>query len=113
MSVTKEQIIKGIVSYADKEIMPVVSTPAKWAIGTAMTMALNDKGKIDVLLNSPVIKMLGIENEDGTYDIDKLYKAMKETAEKYGKMSISYPVVGTLTFSSQDVELLKKYIEEA
>ena len=70
----------------------------------------------DIVVNlqgNQVMKMLGIIDDEGMFDIDMLARYMRESADKYGKAIISIPILGEMSFSSQDVETLKNYITRA
>lgn len=109
--VTKEQFIIGILTYADQEIMPHLPTIGKWGMGTMMVLAESrTESIIDSLVNNPLAKSLGVVNDDGLIDCDELAKALCSSAHKYGKVQMVIPVIGTLTFSEEDVLVVKRYI---
>lgn len=109
--IAPEQFMEGILRYADKEIIPHLSTAGKWIAGTYVVMASSKyQTLINLLQDSPMIKPLGVFNAEGMIDEKSLFTALKESANKYGKMTISIPVVGTLTFSADDVAVLEKCI---
>lgn len=106
--VNEQQIVAGIVKYIDTQVMPVVDTKSKWMIGTAITM-LAKSPKANEMVKQ--LSLFGIE-QDGMYDIDALADGLLENAKKYGKMTISFPIIGSMTFNEMDVELIRKMINE-
>lgn len=111
MNYSAEQVINGLISYADNEVMGKLPTTGKWFMGTGIALASNKVSNVvDAMIDNTIVKMLGIVDEDRNIDVDTLISAMKESAEKYGKLTVNVPLVGNLTFSSDDVERLKNYI---
>lgn len=107
MLYTKEQVLNGIASYLDDEVMSKLPTHGKWIMGTAIALS---RDNISEILNNPYIKMLGIVNADGLWDVDKLASALKATAERYGNIQLDLPIIGRLTFSAEDVDLMRRHI---
>lgn len=109
--VTKEQFINGILVYAEKEVIPALPTIGKWGIGAGIILAKNQADTIITnLANNNIVKTLGVVNDSGEIDVERLAYALKQSAEQYGNVQINVPVVGTLTFTSSDIEKLKHYI---
>lgn len=106
-----DQVINGLIKYADAEIMGKLPTTGKWIAGTAIGIASNRANQIvDVLKENTIVRMLGIIDEKGDIDVDTLINAMKESANKYGKLTVDVPMIGRLTFSSSDVDMLRNYM---
>lgn len=111
MNHTPEQVINGLISYADNEIMNKLPTSGKWIMGTAIGLASNKVSNVvDSLVNNSIVKMMGIVDDDGRIDTEALIEAMKMSADKYGKITFDVPMVGKLTFSSADIDSLRTYI---
>lgn len=109
--VNKEQFKNGFLKYIDSEIIPRLPTTGKWGIGTAIILATSNYDSIyERLVNNEIVRTLGIVNDDKCIDLDRLADAMKVSASKYGKMQISVPIVGTMYFSSEDVDKLRNCI---
>ena len=107
-----EQIVNGIINYADSEVMHKLPTTGKWVIGTAIGIASNKASKIiDNLKSNPIVVALDIIDENGNIDVDTVLQAMKQSADHYGNVSLEVPMVGKLTFSSSDIDMLKSYIQ--
>lgn len=110
--VTKDQIVNGLVQYIDNEIMPYLSTSGKWVLGSAVTLSLQNVDEIyRYICNTPYFKMIKVVDNNGLIDFCKLCNALKDNASKYGKLQKQIPLIGTLTFSDQDVEKLRQYVD--
>lgn len=110
--VNKDQVVTGLVKYIDNEVMPYLATSGKWILGSAVTLSMQN---IDDIYNSicqnQYLKLLKIVDQNGMIDSYKMTQALKENAQKYGKLQMSLPLIGTLTFSDQDIDKLRQYIE--
>lgn len=111
MKLNAEQVMNGLINYADHEVMNKLPTAGKWVAGTAISLATSRVPQaIDSLRENVVVKMLGIIDDDGMIDVDGLIAAMKSSADRYGNISVDVPMVGKLTFSSADVDSLATYM---
>lgn len=112
MKVDANKLINGIVNYADNEVINNLPTSGKWLLGAGMgimTAKVNDM--VDSLLNNAMIKTMGIVDDEGMFDIDLIASNLRNSASKYGRMTIQIPLVGNLTFSESDIDSLRSYIE--
>lgn len=110
MLYTKEQVMNGIISYIDNEIMPHMPTLNKIVIGTGMVLAIKNS---ETILNNAINtygKILGVVNGEGLIDVDTLADALRENAKKYGSVQINLPMASTITFKSDDIDILRRYI---
>lgn len=105
-----DEIQKAIAAYVDQEVMPSLPTHAKWLVGTYVVSMNLDSSKIHKLLSNPVLSPLDIE-KDGMYDLDTLLDNLEQNAEKYGKMELSLPIVGTMKFGSEDIHKLHELLK--
>lgn len=109
--VDKEQFIQGILTFIDEEIIPQLPASGKWGLGTFLVLATSKYEQIfDSLVNNDFVKMLEITDGDNV-DIKRLSEALKKSASKYGKLTITLPVIGSLIFSADDVDKLEHYID--
>lgn len=109
--VSREQLLTGVLAYLDQYVIPVLPTSGKWAIGTLIVLI---SGRFNQLLNdlmaNPVISSLGIFNPDGTINSDSLFTAIRTSADKYGALTITVPVIGTLSFNADDISNLQRCV---
>lgn len=110
---TIEQIKRGAARYLDEEFTKKITGWQRWVIGAGGAMALEN---LDAMLPSlrahPVVKALGIFDETGTVDLDRVYAYVRAEAQK-GPVTFSTPLLGAVTLNSQDVEKLYNCITQA
>lgn len=70
------------------------------------------KSRILALKDHPAVQMMGIMDEDGNIDLDRLYNAARTRVDGK-KIPWNIPVIGELKFDVNDVDRLYKYIQEA
>lgn len=109
--VSKTQFINGVIDYIDNEMMPHLPTSGKWSMGAMVILAKNrSENMLDSLVANPLFETLGVV-KDEKIDIDLLTDALKESASKYGKLTLNIPTVGVLSFTSSDVDSIKSFIK--
>lgn len=111
--VTIDQAMRGAAKFADNEIIPHL--PMGKGIGAGIALALiMDGGKTQLLKlrENPAVQMMGIMDEDGNIDLDRLYNAARSRVDGK-KIPLTIPVIGELRFDVNDVDRLYKYIQEA
>lgn len=109
MVVGVNQIQTGVINFIENEI-------AKKAVGLQkfatyfFTIAYADKVTtlITGLQDNPMIKPLGIFNENGNVDLDKLYNFAKGAIQKSGQFTVA-----GIIFNETDVDKLYEYIKRA
>ena len=99
--VTIDQAMRGVAQYADKESIPHLPTGKD-----------GGKSRILALKDHPAVQMMGIMDEDGNIDLDRLYNAARTRVDGK-KIPWDIPVIGELKFDVNDVDRLYKYIQEA
>lgn len=106
--VHKSNIIPGLSKFIDSDILsqyPPTSVKRIVGAGAAALFLKNNESKIYSLLNS-----LGIAKEDNMIDIESARDILKSEISKAGFMRISFPVIGDVDFTSEDIDTLYKYI---
>lgn len=117
MTVTKQQIINGVVKYAKNEIInKIIDKPLKMIIATCISMMEVNPSVADVVFNNPMVCAILNEN-DGMYDIDGLIEVIGKTMDEYGDFPVKIPAIKfispsekELTFGAGDIRKLKDYI---
>ncbi len=125
MRIDKNKIINGFVSYVENEVIPkMADDKATQIIISIMVNTLKTNTKqIDKILENEMVKS-AIKHEviDGkeTYDIDGIIALAQSSVSKYGYFPITLPAVPFISptekqfkFNSDDIEMLRTYIEEA
>lgn len=111
--VTIDQAMRGAAKYADNEIIPHL--PAGKGIGAGIALALimdGGKSRILALKDHPAVQMMGIMDEDGNIDLDRLYNAARPRFDGQ-KLPVTVPIIGELRFDVGDLDKLYRYIQEA
>ena len=105
-------IEKGLARFVDYEIMSNVPNGSwqKLVAGTAVALGIKNLGTTLMgYKDNPLIKMLGLWDEHGEIDIDSVAEALKSNIGESG-MRIEIPLIGYVTFHTDDVDTLKRYI---
>ena len=121
MRATKDQIIQGIASYVETDVIPKLDDVGlKIVIDIAIQAMKANKKLADSILNShPILKVMLKEDESGTFDVDEVLGYVINSMKKYGpysiiidKIPILSPTEKTLTFTDADVRGIKKLINK-
>lgn len=121
MRVTKQQIINGIVSYIESEVIPQVDDRSTKIIASVAIKSIQANTRLqDMVFANPVIKAFLVENESETYEIDELFRVLTESIDQYGSFPIEIPPiplispsVKTLSFDESDIAEIKRRIERS
>ena len=109
MKVTADQMAEGLARYIDGELVPKAPGLRKWMLGMAGGYA--GKMVLDkVNQNRALLESIGIMTPDGTIDMDRLYTQMRAVADNSGPVTEHIPMMGDITFSSDDIDKLYHYI---
>ena len=111
--VTIDQAMRGVAKFADNEIIPHLPTGKGIGAGIALALIMDGgKSRILALREHPVVQMMGVMDEEGNIDLDRLYNAARARVDGK-KIPLPIPVIGELRFDVNDVDKLYKYIQEA
>lgn len=109
--ITIDQAMRGVMRFADAEIGPHLPTGKAIGLGVALSLiAEGGKEQLLTLRENPVVQMMGVMDEAGNINIDRLYNAARPKFEQ--KLPVSIPFIGDLTFDQNDVDKLYRYIKE-
>ncbi len=111
--VTIDQVMRGVMRFADTEIGPHLPTGKAIALGVALSLvAEGGKQQLLALRETPLIKTMGVMDESGNLDLDRLYNAARPRLDGQ-KLPVTLPLIGELRFDANDLDKLYKYIQEA
>ncbi len=111
--VTLEQIKQGAARYVDEEFTARLTGWQKWAVGAGAAMALgNLDANLAALRAHPAVKALGVFDEAGNVDLDKIYTCLKTEAAK-GPVTTAIPLIGDVTLNEADVDKLYTLIKQS
>lgn len=111
--VTLEQVKAGLAKYIDKEMLPHLNGFAKIGLGAYSALAMSNLGAVLMKYkDAPAVSILGVIDEEGNVDIDKLYDAVIPVVANE-KLSFDIPVIGRYTINRMDIEKIYGYIKES
>lgn len=125
MRVEKQKIINGFVSYVDCEIVPKITNDKAMQIiiSVGANTLRGNPAAADKLFNNGIVAAVAkhevVDGKD-TYDLDGMFSLVEGGIAKHGYFPITLPAIPfvsptekELKFSSEDIAMLKTYIEEA
>ena len=113
--VTINQMEAGAAKYIDAEIAPRIPTnipngQLKKAVFLAGATYVIHKN-IQQYAAHPMLAQLGAMDEDGNIDLDGILDAARNAVPDTG-LKVNVPILGDLTFYTEDLERLAAYIKE-
>lgn len=117
--VTIGQIKKGLASFVDAEILPAIpaGTLKRTLIGAGVGLYLANLEKaLTGLSENALVAALGVVDEHGNVDIDKLAEELKKNMPSEG-VKINLDVMGVhlgdMTLHQSDIDTLRHHITSA
>jgi hypothetical protein len=107
-----EKVLNGIIKYLNKEIYCNMNDWQEVISRVAVGRVIGNPNLKQELINNTYVKTFGIMDSNGMVDIDNLMKDLKNQIEQKGKITFSLPLLGTFTFTPEDVEKLHQTILE-
>jgi hypothetical protein len=105
------QVVSGIQSYVDSEIIQKINGWQRWIIATGISLMLEKSSNIfNSLKSNELVKMLELIDDDDRIDVDTIYRELKKQAER-GAITLDLPMLGAVTFTSTDVDRLYSLIQ--
>lgn len=122
MRVTRNQIVNGLASYVQQEIMSRMDDDRAlkilFSIGVNAIKA-NDR-LIDKYLSNDIVRALIDDDGSGNYDIERLMDWIKSSVEEYGAFPVIVPPIPlvspreiTLKLGPSDIVAIQRQIESA
>ena len=113
--VSIKQIEQGAVRYIDNEIAPKIPTNIPNGqikkIAAVAGAAYAVKHGLEKVTAHPALAAIGAVNGDGEVDLDGIAEMVRAQIPKEG-FKVTVPILGDLTFFTEDVERLVTYIKE-
>jgi hypothetical protein len=107
-----EKVIDGLSKYIDREIYGKMTDMQEIVARVFVGRIINNtEGVKKALIENGYIRTFGIIGEDGMVDIDTLAKDVKREIERKGKLVVSIPMFGKMTFTPEDVDVILNYIK--
>lgn len=120
--ITSEQLVKGIMSYLNTEIIPCIEDPFTKIVLKTMTITAESKMPaykkvVDDLLTNPFVKELVEVDNTGTFEVETLIDSLRKAVNECGELTIKVPPVPLISpeekvlgFNSTDISKLKQYL---
>ena len=122
MRATKNQIVNGIVSYIQQEVLPRMEDDRALQIVfsvAAHAVKANDK-LIDAIFDNGIVKALLDDDGSGKYDISGIMDSVRESVEQYGSFPVTVPPIPlispreiTIKLNAADISAIRRKIEAA
>ena len=104
------QVVNGVTRYIDDEIIPKLEGWSKLGMAIVLSGAVKRGDTlVEQIKAIPVVKMIGIVDDENRVDIETIYKELKKQLEKE-PISMVLPGVGKVTFTHQDADKLYTHI---
>jgi hypothetical protein len=107
-----ETVIDGIAKYIDREIYTgmndIQELMARVVVGR---MIDNTEAIKEALVSNGIIRTFGIIDSEGMVDVDSLARDVKREIERKGKLVITLPMFGKMTFMPEDVDAIYRCIK--
>jgi hypothetical protein len=108
-----EKVKRGVARYVDDELVGKMSGWQRWVIGAGFAMYLeNFSSNMQKLKEHPVVKSLGLMDDNGNIAVERMYQHIKMQAQK-GPVTLEIPAVGSVTLHDSDVDKLYTLIMQA
>ena len=112
MNVSLDQVKRGVVRYINDKMLPQLTGGKKIALGAYATLAVDGAEKeLQKWLKHPAIAMLGIQDEAGLLNMDRIRGAVMPMMETE-KLELPLPLIGTFKLDRNDIDQLMQYIQE-
>lgn len=109
---TIDQIMRALSRFADNEVLPRLPTGKGIAAGIALALVMEGgRDKLLALREHPVVQMMGVMDESGNVDVEKLYSVARPKLDGK-KLPVSVPIIGELRFDVNDLDRLYSVVQE-
>lgn len=109
MVISLNQIQLGVVAFVENEVAVKAVGLAKFMYYGAGFLLTNQMEQIyKSVAQSPIVKQMGLMDENGNFELDTLYITAKYASQKSGMFT-----VGGVTLDESDIEKLYQYIKNA
>jgi hypothetical protein len=109
-----EKVARGISEYLNNEVYKGMNDLQEVMARIVVGRLLDNEEHIkNTLAGNGFIRTFGFIDDEGMVDLEGIAESMKREISKKGKISISIPMFGKLTFVPNDVDILCNYIRGA
>lgn len=109
---TIDQIMRAVTRFADNEILPRLPTGKGIEAGILLALVMEGgREKLLALREHPAVKMMGVMDESGNVDVERLYSVARPKLDGK-KLPVSVPIIGELRFDVNDLDRLYSMVQE-
>lgn len=109
-----EKVARGISEYLNNEVYKGMNDLQEVMARIVVGRLLDNEEHIkNALTGNGFVRTFGFIDDEGMVDIEGIAESLKREISKKGKISISIPMFGKLTFVPDDVDVLCNYIRGA
>ena len=121
MKVSKNQIINGVIAFAEKDLIPKIEDkPVKVVSAAALLLLAGNHALADPIFEHKFFKFFLKPDSDGLYEIDGMFEALEKSVETHGGLPLRLPTIPVLspdekalTLKVADIAELKRKISDA
>lgn len=108
---TLERVISGINKYINAEIYSTMNDWQEVIARIAISRMLGNTEQLKrSLASNGFLRTFALMDEEGNVDVESLARDLKSQIAAKGKMTISLPLMPSITFKPEDVDVLYRYI---
>jgi hypothetical protein len=106
-----ERVLDGVGRYINNEIYSGMNDLQEVVARVLVGRILGNEESIkNALINNGIVRTFGIIDSDGMIDVESITEDLKSEIERKGKLVVSIPMFGKMSFVPDDVDTLYKYI---
>jgi hypothetical protein len=110
---TIDRVVSGINKYINAEIYATMNDWQEVLARIAVSKMLGNTEQLKKTISSnALVRSFAIMDESGNVEVEGLLRDLKNQIAVKGKMTISIPLMPTITFKPEDVDVLRRYIME-
>lgn len=108
------KVMNAVAKYVDTDLVPKLDGWQKWIFGAGVGLLMSGlPSKVDELRKMPIISFMGVIDDKGMVDVERLFNELMKQARKSSiTVDLSKMMLPTLTLDHTDVEKIYRYIQE-
>ena len=108
------KVMNAFAKYVDNDLVPKLEGWQKWVFGAGAGLLMSGlPSKIDELRKQPIISYMGVIDDRGMVDVERLFNELMKQARKSSiTVDLSKIMLPPLTVDHTDVEKIYRYIQE-
>lgn len=113
MKVSFEAVLDGFAKFIDKNIYTGMNDWQELFARVLVGRIFDARESLkSAFVNNGFIRTFGIIDEEGNIDVESLAKDIKKEIQRKGRITVSVPMFGQMTFVPEDIDNLYNMIGE-